>query len=584
MKYALLFFLIFSQGICFAQLHISPSAEGDSYLYVRDRLLFVEKDINLYLNKKEHTQASLYLRKQAQLLQGFNSNIPNKGNGKISVFQKGTTGSYDYNYWGLPVAVSSPNFSLNDYIYEPITNTLSKNAKLISSLDGKASPLAISSNWIYTFSGTGYSNWQYLGKYFDLLPGEGFSMKGVDGVNLNQIEEEIINPGAAQTYDFRGLPNNGKIEISVKKDQILLLGNPYPSAIDLNKFLKDNKATTGIAYFWDSKAATNSHYVSDYVGGYGTYSPGTGQYLPPIFKRTGDGYTTGESGIYIDRKTSPIAQGFMIIGKTDGVVLFDNSHRLYAGNQKEKSVFKSSEDQISLVKMNIEFSNSTKKQLILAFEDSSTMEEDHAMDARKMDYPKTDINWEIALKDYVINVRPKKEKELIPLHLSLEAEADIEFSIAEFLNFTPDRFFIYDASQDLYYGITNGALKLNLPAGDYRERFYVSYIEKLPEEVINQTDKEVPAELKKPARVLLNSIEIFQNNLEHQLEVAVLYESGLSSVGIFDLNGKLVKVENFKAGKKDFIISTYNLSNAVYIVKVRTKDNIEISKKISVKN
>ena len=285
MKPALLFFMIFSANISFAQLSISPSEHGDSYFYVKDRLLYVENNIALQLNKNKETEASIYLRKQGQLLQGPKLTNRNSGTGKLSVFQKGTSNAFDYNYWGLPVAVRAPDLSLSDYFYEPINNTEGRKAKLVTALDGSSNPLTISNKWIYAFSGSGYSSWQYLGDHFDLIPGEGFSMKGVNGSNQNMIEGEVVNPGSAQIYDLRGLPNDGKIEIPMKKDQVVLVGNPYPSNMDLNQFLKANTATTGIAYFWDSKADVNSHYLADYVGGYGTYSPGAGQYVPPILGR-----------------------------------------------------------------------------------------------------------------------------------------------------------------------------------------------------------------------------------------------------------------------------------------------------------
>ncbi|WP_299156758.1 hypothetical protein [uncultured Christiangramia sp.] len=270
MKHTLLFLLIFSAGSVFAQLSITSSAEAEHYVYVQNRLLYVEKEISID-QKDSASRAGIYLRNNAGLLQGESDSNKNTGTGKLSVYQRGTSSGYDYNYWSLPVAVRSTEQSLVDYIFAPKDVLNSDKASLISDLNGKSDPLQISNRWLYAFSGTGYSNWQYLGNQFDLLPGEGFSMKGVNGFNLSTIKSEAINPGNAQLYDFRGIPNNGLIEIPIKKDQILLIGNPYPSLFDLDRFLLENKATTGIAYFWDSKAEVNSHYLSDYVGGYGTY-------------------------------------------------------------------------------------------------------------------------------------------------------------------------------------------------------------------------------------------------------------------------------------------------------------------------
>ncbi len=582
MRLLLLFSVIFNISGLHAQLYISPSSQADSYIYVKDRLIFVKNDIQLEENHKKETGSNLYLRKEAQLLQGIKNTNLIKGNGNISVLQEGTSNAFDYNYWGMPVLVGGDEHQINEFIYEPLSKTESRNAKLISALNGNSDPLSISNRWIYTFSGTSYSNWQYLGNHFDLKPGQGFTMKGVDGINLNDIEGIKVNPGNAQTYDFRGLPNDGRIELPIRKNELILVGNPYPSAIDLDKFLIENTASTGIAYFWDSKKNGNSHYLADYEGGYGTYSPGVGIYVPPAFIKYSNGSETGETGLNYSRKVSPVAQGFMLMGKVDGKINFQNSHRLY---QKEKagiSEFKSPENSISSMKLNIEIDSLYIKQLVLALSPDSSPEEDHAMDARSMNQTPADVSWSIANEPFVINVRPKRDEELIPLQIALEKETDLKFSISDLHNFNPDRIFIYDSKDDLYFSIKTGYLKISLPKGEYRDRFFVSFIEKLPMENPNINAPE--AYKPKPANILLNTLDIFQNNRQEQLEVKVLYDSALKEIRLYDLNGKLVFSEKIKGNQKEFNLPTGKLSNAVYIVKVNTSDNKELTKKIGVKN
>lgn len=584
MRLTILFLLIFSTAGLHAQLYIAPSEKSDSYIYAKDRLIFVRNGIHLTKNNKKETEASLYLRKGSQLLQADKTANLNTGNGDISVFQKGTSNAFDYNYWGLPVVANGEKQQINDYIYEPLSKTESRSAKLISSLEGHSDPLSISNQWIYTYSGTSYSNWQYIGDHFDLFPGEGFSMKGVNGINFTEVEDEKINPGSAQIYDFRGIPNDGRIELPVKKDQVVLVGNPYPSALDLDKFLIENTSTTGIAYFWDSKKNGNSHYLSDYEGGYGTYSPGSGIYLPAVFKKYNAEISTGQSGEIYPRKVIPIAQGFMIIGKKDGLVHFQNTQRIYQKEVSGVSMFKSSESLNSSIILNIELDSIYVRQLALAFNHNSTVEEDHAMDARQMDKTSDDISWIISEEDFLINIRPKSDEELIPLRIKLTKETSLKFSVAEFNNFNPDRLFVYDAKDDLYFGIKTGYLKVNLPEGDYKDRFFISFIEKLPSENL-KTDLLVSEESTgKLPNILLNTIDIFQNNQLEQLEIKILYDTELSNLQLYDLNGKQFLNQNFKTKEKEFNFSTANLSNAVYIVKVKTTDNIELTKKIGIKN
>ena len=450
--------------------------------------------------------------------------------------------------------------------------------------------MTISNQWIYKFSGSEYNNWKYVGDHFEVEPGEGFSMKGVNGTNLNIIDGAPINSGNSQQYDFRGLPNNGTYILEVEKDQVILVGNPYPSALNLDQFLFENTNTTGIAYFWDSNKEVNSHYLENYEGGYGAYSPGAGIYVPAIFsKYTGNTqHEIGISGELYGRKIAPVAQGFMLIGKETGSINFRNSHRVYQKEQKGLSEFKSAKilntTSIPYLRLQVEINDMLIRSLVLAFREDATNTVDHAMDAQTLDIAANDTGWDILNEYYVIDVRPLISEEKIPLILHLESASEMLFRVSEFNHFDPDRIFLYDALEDLYYPIKASSIKFNLPSGTYKNRFYISFIDKLPETVTSEifpVPEEVPT---KPQIILLNTVSIFQNNPLAQLEIKMLYEAEIESLRLYDINGKMILNENFKEKRKEFSFSTQNLSTAVYIVKVITTDKKELTKKIRIKN
>src|SRR5690606_12689282 len=92
--------------VTYGQLTVKPlaSPNQDSYLYVDGSLLYVNQDVNLLKNADASaTEASIYFRKEGQLIQGENGHL-NKGDGFISIFQEGTSNAYDYNYWSSPVS------------------------------------------------------------------------------------------------------------------------------------------------------------------------------------------------------------------------------------------------------------------------------------------------------------------------------------------------------------------------------------------------------------------------------------------------------------------------------------------------
>ena len=98
MKNIFITILCFLSINCTAQLYVS----SNSYLYVKDRVLFVNQDINLQNN------GFVYLRNDSQLVQGLaTTTSTNRGQGKVSLFQEGTSDNFDYNYWCSPVGNSS---------------------------------------------------------------------------------------------------------------------------------------------------------------------------------------------------------------------------------------------------------------------------------------------------------------------------------------------------------------------------------------------------------------------------------------------------------------------------------------------
>ncbi|MFD1096204.1 T9SS type A sorting domain-containing protein [Salegentibacter chungangensis] len=589
MRHFYLFTLIFSSYLQ-AQLSISPSAAGDSYLYLNNEVLFVEKEIQLSRNKKPETKASIYLRNEAQLLQGNKTANLNAGDGFISVFQEGTSNAFDYNYWSLPV---TNNLSVTDKfgenIFEPQTTTLSTQVKLTSELNGSASPLTISKRWIYKFSGSGYSSWNYVGDIFDVKPGEGFTMKGVNGINSNTVEGVQNNPGSSQRYDFRGLPNDGEISVHINKDEALLSGNPYPSALDLKSFLLANTNTTGIAYYWDSKENGTSHNLKEYEGGYGAYSPGANVYAPAVFKKyAGDGNEVGNSGnagnVY-GREFSPIAQGFFLIGIKDGPVTFKNTYRSFQKENNNNSSFRSQvmETEIpdlSGFRLNVDINDEYTRQLILVFREDSSIGADRAMDAKNFGELKNDAGWLIEDEHYVINVLPFSAVEMIPLILNFDQDGSAGFGL-EFIRELPGvEILLFDSLKNEYFNISGQSMSLELDKGEYKNRFYLSLKRNL------QPQPGLPAKPDKLTYLPEGSakINISQNNSFSRLEISLDELSEVELLGLYSLKGQLIYRKKVDKNEKYLEIPTGNLSNAVYIIKLTEKNGKTYFKKLSVKN
>jgi len=353
----------------------NPATTTDSYIYANDVVLYVENGIELVVNTNNpDTRASLYLRGDSQLIQGDHDGpSQNKGNGHLSVWQRGYANAFDYNSWASPVgnpndaAIPKGNtrfgipriFDVRDDGTGNLHKTFSTQQQTTWELNGVPSNVAegldgtlqISRRWIYTMrTGSGYSSWIFIGHEngignTGLAPGEGFTMKGTGTFNE-------VGDAHHQLYDFRGRPNDGNITINVGHNGtnglLTLTGNPYPSALDLTAFFLDpeNNTIEAAAYYWDQDRTVNSHYLADYQGGYGTWVPYggviidpsapepynmSGFYTSPVYLTYDSaGNSTGEAGnlgAYKERRFSPIGQGFMVRGSTTGTATFKNTMR-----------------------------------------------------------------------------------------------------------------------------------------------------------------------------------------------------------------------------------------------------------------
>lgn len=577
--YFLAFILSFYQGN--AQLHISPSITGDSYIYLSDRFLYVEDDISLKKNNSPDTEASIYLRKESQLLQGEKSTNKNSGNGWLSVFQEGTSNAFDYNYWALPI---TDNISANKFgavIFQPKTPTRSKSALVTNDLEGRANPLKISSRWIYKYSGSEYTDWQHVGVNFDVAPGEGFTMKGVNGSDHTIINGVENNPGNKQRYDFRGLPNDGEIKVPIKNEKSVLVGNPYPSALHLQSFLFENPASTGIAYFWDSRDNGDSHYLKDYEGGYGSYSPGANAYAPAVFKTyNGGGEETGNSGgngAPIAREYSPIGQAFMLTGKSDGYIHFKNSQRRFQKENSLTSEFKNQQkSEIPLLKFNVGFNDLYTRPLLLAFREDSSREEDWAMDAKIYGVLENDAGWNIAEAFYNIQVRPFRKNDKIPLFINLIESSKLTFSLDDLRDFEDENIFLFDAELETYNQLNLNEFSIDLEKGNYSKRFFISFMQEKEDIILPETTED-------ELDFLFPDALIVQNNLKAQLEIEMV-QSDLKQILLYDLNGQMIYNKTIAIGSTKHNLPTSGLQDAIYIVKIISSENLEFTSKISIKN
>jgi hypothetical protein len=563
--------------------------KADTFVYASNQYVYVKNDLELTAST-----SNFYLRNDAQLLQGTAGAGANKGVGSLSVFQEGTVNNYQFNYWCSPVGNAASSTLVNNpfgitQLGRPTTITATEAATASSTYDGIASPLTIASYWINKFQVnlSLYSDWVSVGSTTTINVGEGFTMKGSSGTDATTVNGVANNSnGKQQRYDFRGKPNDGTIEITVKPLEWTLTGNPYPSAIDMRAFLLAELNCSGVAYFWEQDKMVNSHYLADYKGGYGTYAGGADEYIPaPFYSYDGAGNqiagTAGSSGGVYERRYAPIGQGFMIEGKVlaTGNVQMKNIYRRFIkeGNTSGTSVFEKKRNNkitspISTrpkIRFNTFLDNGPTSQMLLLFDPESTDGVDRAMDAVSPNDGPANNYFVLDDNEYIIQVMPFDINKKIPVGFRNYAQANYKITVNEMLNIPEvTNVYLHDKTTDLYHDIKNSVYDLTLPTGTYNTRFEITF---------------------KNGTLGVKDIEsqrflVQQDNGNKNLKINNPSQIELANCSLYDVVGRLVFSKDKLGADTSYTFPTANLSNGIYIVKLTTNDKTEKGQKIIVTN
>jgi hypothetical protein len=558
--------------------------KNGGYMYVGDQYLYVKQDVNLQNN------GNMYLRNGGQLIQGTAGTSTNQGQGALSVFQEGNVDNFEYNYWCSPVgnasaALGNENFGIT-MLNRPSSVTASSAATMLSmsALDGTTTntSLNIAPRWIFKFlSSDQYSQWVQAGSATSIGPGEGFTMKGTSGTDASFAENGVTNnPGAAQRYDFRGKPNDGNITVNVAAGKMTLTGNPYPSSLDLRSWLLSQANCTGVAYFWEQDKNVNSHYITAYQGGYGTYAAGSNTYVAPVFwGYDGSGTQLGVvgSGTNYPRQYSPVAQGFMIEGAANGTVTLSNAYRVFKKEGVDTAFSRpaplagsasvSGDDAAPQIRLNIQINDNSVRQLALTFSPLATDGVDRGWDAKSPGGGTSDGFFSLDGKEYVIAAVNFDINERIPLGFKCSEQQTFRITVGDMLNFADaPHIYLHNKIDGSYHEILGEVCQLTLPAGTDTSTYEVTFTNDM---------LGVPS-------LSDSSLDIVQDNQAQQLAVSNPDMIEMRSIALYDMTGKQVLYKSDLGNAPVYRISTLGLAEGIYIVQILTPQNQSFSRKISV--
>ena len=574
-------------------------------LMVNSNTITASNDTKIEVTNYLKLDGKIDLVGMSQLVQTLDCDLDVTSSGSIERDQQGQANKYNYNYWSSPVSpinviANNTNYSVAGIMKDGF-NATPREINWIGGYDGIAgnatTPMSIAKYWLYTFDNKAndYANWNKITETTSIQVGKGFTMKG-------------SGSSGTQNYTFVGKPNNGLINSnSVLPDQLLLTGNPYPSALDADAFINDNAgsldATDGTLYFWEHYSTNDTHVLKEYQGGYGVKNLVGG--VAPVSAGVDFISSSGSSTKGAPNRYIPVGQGFFVNGKigSGGTLIFNNNQRAFFketdavnSNSMYKTRSKTAQtaqidhwnnnsndtiqkDIYKRIRLGFNSNNNYHRQVLLGFmNEKATSGIDYGYDGISLDEIPNDMYFLNGDNQLVIQGEGYfNENASYPIGVKTDVEGKITFTVDALENFdAQQKVYIYDDVTKTYNEIQKNAFEVNVPAGENNTRFSLRFKDKS-----SNTDKTLSVEENKTSA---NGIKIahIQNSNSIVINNSIS-DVPVLKVSLFNINGQSIanwKIEN--QDQQNIQIPIHSISRGVYVVKLKTTTG-ELSKKLIVK-
>ena len=574
-------------------------------LMVNSNTITASNDTKIEVTNYLKLDGKIDLVGMSQLVQTLDCDLDVTSIGSIERDQQGQANKFNYNYWSSPVSPINAIANNTDFTVKGIMkdgfNATPREINWITGYDGIAgdatTPMSIARYWLYTFDNKAndYANWNKIIETTPIQVGKGFTMKG-------------SGSSGTQPYTFVGKPNNGLINSNtVLSDQLLLTGNPYPSALDADAFINDNvgsvDATDGTLYFWEHYSTNTTHVLKEYQGGYGVKNLVGG--VAPVSAGVDFISGSGTTSKGIPNRYIPVGQGFFVNGKlgSGGTIIFNNNQRAFFkeddavnSNSMYKTRSKTSKtaqidhwnnnsndtikkDNYKKVRLGFNSNNNYHRQVLLGFmNEKATSGMDYGYDGISLDEIPNDMYFLNGDNQLVIQGEGYfNEDASYPIGVKTDVEGKVTFTIDALENFdAQQKIYIYDDETKTYNEIQKSAFEVTLPAGINDTRFSLRFKDKS-----SNTDKTLTVEENKT-----NTNEIKIAHIQNSNSLVInnsISDVSVLKVTLFNINGQSIanwKIEN--QDQQNIQIPINKISSGVYVVKLKTTTG-ELSKKLIVK-
>ncbi|MBC7642430.1 MAG: T9SS sorting signal type C domain-containing protein, partial [Flavobacterium sp.] len=474
--------------------------------------------------------ASLTFENNSSLYQVNDIANPNSGN---IIYKRNSTQMkvYDFTYWSSPV--------VNQNLYNFSPNTLFDKYFFWDTLPSFY-------NWRVILNGTA-----------SMQRGQGYI-----------IRSPLQLGNAADVFNgiFTGAPNNGSftktIEVSnAGVNNLNLLGNPYPSAMNADVFFDVNTtAVYNSLYLWTHNTAVgtfvNFQYSSNDFATY-NYAGGVGT-LPATNLGVNNGLPNGKIAA---------GQAFFVRAKNTGSVVFNNTMRVSGNNNQ----FFRSHNSINTIEKNrlwLEISNSNGafSQLLFGYIQNATDAKDDGFDTNLFNETPT-VSFYSILNNEKMTIKadalPFDENKTNQLGFisKIDSDYEIKLAITDGL-FDNQNVYLQDNLLNVVHNLKQSNYNFHSAIGTFNNRFLLRFSNNNlsnNQNIVNQSE-----------------IQVFKQNNDILVQSS---NNKIASILIFDLNGRLLH-EKENIDNDRYIINNLLLNNQMILIKTITADGLTITNKI----
>lgn len=372
---------------------------------------------------------------------------------------------------------------------------------------------------------------------------------------------EVAFASGAATYkqpvQFIGVPNNGTITAPTPLGgKEYLVGNPYPSAIDAEQFLEDNKnSIKGSVYLWNNsipsvtgKTVNNSN---DYI----------------VYNATGSTKAQISVNSVNSSNNFKIAAGqsFFVqtLSTTTGAVTFNNTMRYDAPTAKSSKTTKNK----SRLWLNLTNTQGAFKQLLVGYLAEASNDFEPRYDAETYN-GNSFVNFYSIVQNKTLTIQgrslPFNEADEIPLGYSSTIDGDFSIAIDETDgDLKNQNIFLEDKQTGVTYNLQKGNYTFTTAKGTFNDRFVLKYT---------------------TTTLGIGDVENTDNTLTIAVKNKIItidaQNETIQKVMVYDLSGKMIYNNSHVQQSTLQIVTLQNVANQVVLVKVLLENGTMVTKKV----